>query len=277
MLKTRLVYSLLLAAVLVTGCGDDGQSTPDAQLMPDAQTSCTPDLGDPDPADGDVNGSWALFTRFYANVQGLSGAQISRSLYLHEVSQNGADLTVTETLCDLRVDAEDGSVELRVGPAFIGTQPPASRTGTITAQGDSFAYALDTHYAVRGAILEDEINDPLPTDANDPSVDDRDGDGNPGVTLFLSGILSGQLFVVQRDSTMFAGTQVSAERIEGLAVWSAEIEYLGADPAVLLDLINESQPDPNPDLHTFQLVRVPAGSDCAYVIENRCDLFFDEN
>jgi hypothetical protein len=269
-------FSILgLAAVsLPAGCGggDDGGEPPDAAPLPDAVQACRAELPDPlPPADGDITGTWGYFSKFFSNVQGVSGSQISRSYYLHEYTRDGEQLTVTETLCDIEVDAPEAGTSIRLGPGFVASQPAITRTGSIAA-GD-FAFALDQTYIARGVELDDIVNDDLPTDPADPRVVDSDGDGDPGVTLLLDGILAGQLFEVQRDHNAPSGVQTSADRVEGLVVWGSDISYLGADPEFLLDLVNQALPDPDPNKHTFELVRLQAGSDCAYVLENRCDLF----
>lgn len=235
---------------------------------------CAPENPDTTPANGDMAGTWAFFTKYLSNVQGIGSPQISRSLYVQEYTQDGDALTVTETICTIDVVTVDGGTKVTVGPAFINSQPTTTRTGTLVS--GSFDFSLDINYVTRGVTLDDPINDPLPTDPADPSIGDWDNDQNPGLTLFLDGLISGQLFVIQRDSAAFAGTQVSADRVEGLATWNTELVYLGSNPDYLVDLVSPAQPDPDPSQHTFQLVRVPAGTDCAYVVEHKCDLFVDD-
>lgn len=263
--------------LLFHACGGSGaQDMPDAEPPPDAPIVCGPDLSVQGPANGDLSGTWAAFTRYHANVQGFSSAQISRALYVYEITQTDGSLALTEDICLIEVDSDDGGIKIRLGPGFIQSQPTQNRTGAVTQNGASYDFALDLHHIARGVTLDDEVNDPLPEDPADPRIGDWDSDGHPGLTLLLDGLLSGQLFEIQRDTSAFAGTQVKADRIEGLATWSAEQIFLGSDPDYLIDLVKPAQPDPDPSKHTFQMSRVPAGSDCAYVIANRCDLFVDE-
>ena len=37
--------------------------------------------------------------------------------------------------------------------------------------------------------------------------------------------------------------------------------------------VNTKGEGDHPDKHTFELIRIPAGADCAYVVEHRCSLF----
>jgi hypothetical protein len=267
------------ALLLAAACGGGNDDTPDAASQePDAQALCAPqNPGTPDPANGDLTGKWAFFTKYRSNVQGFGAPQISRGLNVHEITQDGDTITVTETLCAINVITEDGGTKINLGPGFVASQPTVTRTGTIAAGGDSYGVSLEIHYVARGVTLDDPINDPLPTDPADPSIGDWDSDGNPGLTLLLDGFISGQLFVIQRDFAAFAGAQINADKVEGLATWGTEQVFLGANPEYLLDLVSPAQPDPDPTLHTFQLARVPADADCAYVIEHKCDLFVDED
>ena len=266
--------ALLPSLGIFLGCSDDAGETPDAAPPIDAPVACVAELPDPlPPAAGDVSGTWGLFSKYYSNAQGVSGSQITRSYYLQEYTQNGEDLTVTETLCDIAIDAPTAGTTIRLGPGFAAAQPQITRAGAIIAGIDSYEFSLELTYVARGVTLTDVINEELPTDPADARVVDADNDGNPGLTLLLDGILSGQLFEVQRDFTELTGTQTSADRIEGLARWGSELSYLGSDPEFLLDLVGDALPDPDPNKHTFEIVRLPAGSDCSYIVANRCDLF----
>lgn len=275
MSKTRPLSVLTLSLLVPVGCGGGGDGgNPDA-AAPDAAALCQPDLPEPPPApNGDISGTWGLFTKFYANVQGFGSAQISRGYYLHEYVQDGDALTVTETFCNLEVDSEDGGTRIRVAQSFIDSQDQTTRTGSVTPDGaGGYDVTLDLSYVARGVMLTDVVNEELPADATDPRVFDQDEDGNPGLTLLLDGVLRGQLYIVQRDYNSYSGPQVSADRVEGLASWGNDITYVGAQPEVLLDVVEPAIPDPDPNLHTFQLVRLPPGADCQYILENRCNLF----
>lgn len=272
--RSSVLFATLWLLGLAAGCSDDGGAAPDAAPPIDAAVSCSAELPDPPPpANGDISGTWGLFSKYFSNAQGVSGSQITRSYYLQEYTQNGDELTVTETLCNIEIDAPDAGTSIRLGPGFAAAQPQVTRAGSIITGIDSYEFSLELTYIARGVELADLENEELPTDPTDPRVQDADNDGNPGLTLLLDGILTGQLFEVQRDFTELTGTQTSADRIEGLANWGSELSYLGSDPEFLLDLVGEALPDSDPSKHTFEIVRLPAGSDCAYILDNRCDLY----
>ena len=252
---TRGVFlaAAILVASALAGCGESS-AAPDA--APDAAGLCSAevDLASEGTPDGNLAGTWAVFTRYRAVVPGLSGGQIPRTYFLQEITDDGNGvLTMTETLCDLEVDSEGGTIRVRVTPAFISGVPAETRGGSVAGDGNGgFSYTLDPHVVVRGVTLDDPVNDPLPTDPEDPKIGDQDGDGNPGLTLIVSGVISGQMFVIQRDTSQFAGAMVSAKRVQGGVTWTSEQVYLGAEPLALLDLVREAIPDTDASKHTLR-------------------------
>lgn len=268
--------STLLLSVACGGGSDD--AAPDAASGEIDAFYCPPgpDAGAVGAADGDGSGTWAMLTITLAQVQGLGGAQEARSTFLQQMTQDGTELVGTEVMCSLEIDSLDGYTTTRVTPAFIASLPPEARTGRIVPDGSGgYDYQADEIYITRGVTLDDEANDPLPTDPDDPRIGDWDEDGHPGLTLLINGLLSGTAYVIQRDHTQSDGKQIDANRIEGLITWGAEQVYLGSDPPAIATLAPETFPDPDPTKHTFQLVRIPDGEGCEYVTENRCNLFVE--
>ncbi len=272
-----IVLLLTLSLCFSTACGgDDGETVIDAggDLLDGDYCPPGPDGGNGGPADGDGSGTWAVMVVTYANVQGLGGDQIAHLTFVHEMTQDGTELTGTETMCSMEIDSVDEMTTVRVTPAFIAALPAQDRTGRLTPDGEGgYDYQADELWLTRGVTLDDVENDELPTDPEDPRIGDWDEDGHPGVTLLINGLLSGMAYVIQRDHTQFDGTQTGADRISGLVTWGSEQIYLGSDPAAIADLAGTAFPDPDPSKHTVQLVRIPAGEDCAYVVEHRCSLF----
>lgn len=261
------------------GCGDgDGADPVDAAAGAiDASFCPSPrDAGASEVPDGQLTGRWAMQNITLAQVQGFGGAQEATTLWLHEIVQTGTDLAVVETMCSMKIDSVDELTTVRVTPGFVSAMPAENRLGTVTdAGGGTYGYALEQNYITRGVTLVDEATDALPTDVGDARIGDWDGDGKPGMTLLIDGILAGQAYVIQRDHTRFDGTQIDRGRVEGLIVWGSEQVYLGSDPENIAELASQAFPDPDASKHTFQLVRIPDDADCAYVNANACNLFHD--
>jgi hypothetical protein len=285
--------ALTLASLLVVGsflggaCGDDDAGDDDAPTI-DASTI---DVKQPDPVDagctpqpdatpsgkteGDLSGTWAVNERVIALVgQPLNSSQLSRQLYVFDVTQEGENLTIAEHMCDIQVDDVNDLETTRTLPKLWEDLPVNPRTGTVVANKDgTFTFTLTKKFRVRGAALTDVENDPLPTMASDPRLRDMDSDSQPGITLLLDGILRGRAFVVQREFNQYTTTSVGADRLEGRSVWSSEQVYIGSDPPEIAELNAQAAPDPDPTKHNVFLVRIPDGSDCAYLVANQCSLF----
>lgn len=85
-----------------------------------------------------------------------------------------------------------------------------------------------------GIKLADPINDPLPTDPNDPRISDDDGDGKPGVTIRINvaGALSGELYIARREIFEYRLNELGDGRLGGHVVDSSEQLVLGASDEI---------------------------------------------
>ena len=250
-------------------------TSPDA--APDSgQCSTMPPDGGAPPS-GDMAGTWASLERTYAIPHGFSERQIAWVTYLERHTLSNDGYAVEEEMCTLEIDGEQNLTFGRVLPAYPGSTGVQQRTATLVSDGaGGFSYHMPVHWAVRGISITPAENiptEPWPPSTTDPRIGDWDGDGHPGMTMLLTGVLQGQAYSIERDWTELTGAQIQADRVEGLVSWNSEQLYLGSDPSFIADLHPTAVPDSDPNLHRFQLVRVPSGSDCAYVIAHRCDLF----
>ena len=279
---------MALVVVLVSGCGDDDDdgdddapaidaSMPDAKPIDETDAGCLPQ---PDAAPsgkelGDVSGTWAVNERVIALVGApLNSKQLSRQLYVFVITQNGTELAIDEHMCDIQVDDVDGLETTRTLPKLWEDLPVNPRVGfVIENKAGGFNFGLEKKFRVRGAALDNVETDPLPTTAEDPRLRDQDSDSQPGITLLLDGILRGRAFVVQREFNQYDAQLVGPDRIEGRSMWNSEQVYIGSDPPEIAELGIQASPDPDPSKHNVLLVRVPDGSDCAYLIANQCSLF----
>jgi len=95
---------------------------------------------------------------------------------------------------------------------------------------------------------------------DDPRVYDQDNDGNPGVTVILTGTaLSGSLYAVQFQTTAISAVAVAPDRMEGALTFTSAQTVLGSDPtnlASLYKLGGESKADPVICNSSFVMVKV---------------------
>ncbi|MEM6931319.1 MAG: hypothetical protein AAF602_30595, partial [Myxococcota bacterium] len=103
---------------------------------------------------------------------------------------------------------------------------------------------------------------PLPDDPDDPGVVDLDQDGEPGVTVFIDGPISGETYIAQRSTTALRGDWVEADTATGPIDTEVESNTLGASN-ILLRI--DPPTEPQPDKSFFVLMRIDPELDCAAI------------
>ena len=179
-------------------------------------------------------------------------------------------LMAHHSMCDIQAESDFAQTETIIPAAYIHSLEPYSRK--VTANWDTKEFTGARVTEVKGCVLDDPENDDLPTSEDDTRVMDQDGDGHPGMTLQISGLINGDLYVVERNWTELTGTFVNQWRIEGLLSWGVEQNKLGSsNPLLSMDIASWVDPDPNKS--TFEMARVDDGDDCAELIAHQGDLF----
>ncbi len=271
------------------GCGESDSNkvvdNPDAGAQGDAGApqdrgeydACTTNSpADPAP---DLTGRWAIRTvaSRYAPKTGLTSAFYTRtiSILLADQTQDGTELGLDARYCAQHAEDPDSLAHVVIPESYVDSLQPFVRRGRY-AKGEQGAelFLLPSFAEVMGATLEDPFDDPLPTDVDDERVMDQDQDGNPGITIKLSGIASGDLYVVQRQTSVWTGIAVSTDRVEGHYGFTSEQYVLASDPASLKPLASQTAiVDPDACASTFVMVRVDAESVCSDVLDD--DTLFD--
>jgi hypothetical protein len=220
-----------------------------------------------------LTGRWAL--RIVASrlvpQTGLTAEFYTRtvSVLLSDETQTGRDVTFSAQFCNQYAESDPGAQAYVVIPdTYVKSLKPFDRTGTYSAvDGGANVLHLPLFPEVQGAALADPMNDPLPTDASDPAVDDQDNDGNPGITIKLGGLVPGDLYVVQRQIDELTGIAVSNDRVVGRYDYTSEQIVLDSNPSALKVLASQTaKTDPRPCKSTFTMIRVAATWTCADVL-----------
>lgn len=140
--------------------------------------------------------------------------------------------------------------------------------GTTAAHGDGTWTATDIMdlWGVRN--LPDPVETPLPTPANfkePPQSDwvwDEDGDEKPGVTIFMRGTLSADVYVIKRNIYSFEGTILDEDHVQGLIrQGKSESNSLESDVSWLAGE-GSSRPDADPLNSWFDMIRLPDDAGC---------------
>ena len=176
------------------------------------------------------------------------------------IRQEGGALWLNVKTCAVESQSVPDIGQRLIPAPFIDSLIPLERGGRLWREGAELKLALEPAYEVRGARLDDPINDPLPTSADDPRVIDADRDGQPGLTVTLTGFPAGDVYLVQRAWDAWSASFIAAEgepidQVSGVVEWGEEQVRLGAtSEALLLDV--PQQIPRGEGLQTFEMWRV---------------------
>jgi hypothetical protein len=226
----------------------------------------------------DFSGTYASLqiSAHYSNVPMIGDVQYRNvALCRLSIAQQGAQLTVDTEICSLESESDTDLVQTVFPDAFVRSLPVTRRPAAVMPATDGYRFYAPRFYEVRGVDLADPERDPLPTDPSDPRIQDPDGDNHPGLTVRITGIVDGEVYVIQRTWSVMDGMAPQAgeiQAISGLIAWGDEQVVLGADNPVL-ESPREGYTDPVPENSHFNMKRVAAGKSCADIVAERDVLF----
>ncbi len=225
----------------------------------------------------EIAGTWAMLQVTTDIVDYPIVGRSIRETYLVltlQIEQSGTELLVREEHCLAYIEDGTELIQTEITPAFLRSMGIVEYRARLRQDGKGWQLILPWGTRVHGARLENPEQDELPTDPADPGVIDQDGDGNPGVTVGVSilGVLSGEVYAVQRLSKHMEGTMVSSERIEGLISWSNEQVALAATSR-LLRTTGEAEYHRDPERSYFVMLRVPEEVGCPTLREEWREIF----
>jgi hypothetical protein len=197
-------------------------------------------------------------------------------LVLHRVRSDGETLVVDSRYCSVEQEPL-GRVRTTLTPAFVAAMPEWTMPVEAGPAGDGRTEVrVPDHVMVLGADLEDPYDDPLPGDEDDPRVTDPDGDGHPGVSVNVEGLVSGQVYIVQRLVRGLRGTLGPDGRMTGEVTGAGDQRVIGASSAILRTFTPQFEHNPDPERNVFVWVPVPDGTTCEDVVTHR-ELWFGED
>lgn len=232
----------------------------------------------PDSSLPDVSGTWAQ-RRVVGSIDTMpviGDVQAStKSLMRVQVEQRGADLLMRVETCLVEVDSGTEIIDEIIPDAFVASLGVSVHAAWLERREGRYGFMQPRAYELRGVRLLDVAGEALPTSAQDARVYDQDMDGRPGVTVRVTGLVDGEVWVAQRDSHEVEGEVVSLDRIEGRVRFLKEQAILGADNP-LLESPLPSVPDPNPDRSTMVMVRTSEEMQCAGIVAQEAELFGEQ-
>ena len=264
-----------------------GRSGAAGESSPDATRSSASDAGG---ALADMGTAGPTADAGETGTAGLLGVWAQRQVTVSDVDVPVVGTTRTPTVSLLRVEISPGrapglrALHLQIcgislgsdadlartliPDAFVDALPEVDREASL---GEDGTYTVEWLTQVHGARLEDPEADMLPTALDDPRVFDQDGDGHPGLTVRIGGLVDGEIYVVQRGRDRLSG-RFADDRVDGRLEWTSEQVVLGAD-VDLLEMPVPTHPVADPAAHVFALRRLPADADCEFVLAHATELF----
>lgn len=183
----------------------------------------------------------------------------TRLVTIHDLRHEGDRLVGDGTICRLELDSGSSVVKTILPRAFIESLPRPRIDARVKIEDGLLVFRQPTQTIVVGAELARPEKDALPKSPKDDRVRDQDNDRKPGVTIKIDGLVSGDIYVVQRTWTRLLGTKRVDGTFQGKVRFGNEQSILAATSSLL-----EDPPDarPLPEKSWFKLVRVKKDATC---------------
>ena len=214
----------------------------------------------------DLTGRWVMVQHLstYAVLPIVGEIYLTTTIGLFsDVTQTGSAVALRDAYCFTDVDVTSILFGTAIPDATMQSLRPDPRLAEIVSDGEALRFVQEWHTEVRGAELDDPINDPLPAYPSDPRLVDQDEDGKIGITIpaEIIGLLEGETYAVQRFRYRLSGDFVDDDTIVGLVEWTTEQTIVSATDALFFMPFTQVT-DPDPERHRFAMVRVDETWDC---------------
>lgn len=253
----------LVSGVVLSACGG-------RQALPVDEVTLTADRFEALP---DLHGTWARLevTQTISQVPILGEIRtLHRTIGLMEIGGSQDALTTTSTVCAIEVDSDSGAVETTIPEAYA--RSVVESQATTAAELDEQLVHIEPFTVVMAAgYRPDDFGAAVPAEISDARVIDADGDGEPGVTFRVAGMVDGDVHIALRRERTFVPTHVTADTIDGTLSVTADRTTFSATSSRLQ---RQREQAPDPDGPSFFLsTRVPDGTTCDEVLARRDELF----
>jgi len=187
-------------------------------------------------------------------------------------SKNGIDIHLK--LCSIRLknfkedDSEFEDLAYIIVPDAYSDSIPVliNSVNSVPEMKKDSTFDTDIVLDVRGARLPDPWNTPLPDFEDTQYAYDQDRDGKIGMTTFVNGILTGEVYNTQRWWVKYHIKVLSREQMSGLIDFNSEETIVGASNKIFLTKINVVR-HPQADRSYFRALRVLEDTDCKTLLE----------
>jgi hypothetical protein len=215
----------------------------------------------------DLSGRWLVVLRTVTDALGTS--QAAHEWYYYEIAQSGVQVTISKGLvCGKNVralSAASGNSDFpKAWPAMMANLSDTGRRGTSMPTSGGCQVSFEEKYEVMSAT-ESYYVDPstkLPTASQQASSGmpgwlDWDQDGQPGYTMSITGLASGEIYMVDRTKYALAGAIAASASSFNLAVdWSSEQDVLGVNGPPILSETSAAVKDSDASQHFATFVHL---------------------
>lgn len=214
----------------------------------------------------DLSGTWAqvVVHRSLSAIPVVGDvASETTTRLLVTLAQEGTKVRASARVCAMQIDGSK-LVRTSIPAALVRAMPHQTWETEFSNTGASPRLAPWSRWDVLGARLSAPDRERLPTVPEDARVVDQDGDGRPGVTVAVRGLIDGEIFVVQKGWSELRPERVTQDSISGSVAWQQTQTILGASSRFLTSG-PPTRPDPAPKANWFAAKRLEQGADCAQV------------
>ncbi|AWV89727.1 hypothetical protein [Bradymonas sediminis] len=222
----------------------------------------------------DLSGTWAqkVVTSAVSKVS-MIGEVISQTVAINQVQikQNGREITVTTKPCSVELLSDQSMIKPQIPRSYIDAMDTHTRKATLQGDAGKYSLVMPGRTTVLGANLK-SLDDALPTEPNDPRVVDPDKDGQPGMTMSITGLVKSDLYLVQKHWDKMKGQLLPGDRIAGEVTWKTNQVILGATSRMVGDS-PASSPHPDKKQSYFRMTRVDEADQCQNIVSKKKELF----
>lgn len=176
----------------------------------------------------------------------------THAVSLQRLKFDGEWLRGTGVLCDIHMKSSSKLIKTELPPSFRRALPKVVTNARVKREGTAYSFHQPDQTLVLGAEITPKASAPLPTDPSDARVRDHDEDGKPGVTVRVSGIVSGEIYLAQRSTSSLTG-HATPDGFHGTIRFTNDQSILGATKDVLKRNPN-AHPDPSRSEFTLKKV-----------------------
>jgi hypothetical protein len=246
-----------------------------------AMMTSPPDLADdgqgrvvPDGLANMVIGSYAMQSKTSATQEvPILGKMMATTtaLALVDIARDGQGLKMTEQGCHVTVVGSMAAMTT-IPDAIPRSVPPTASPLEVWQANGQTLWKKPAVTVTVGVHLTAPDSDALPTTQTDPRVWDQDGDGNPGVTVMVSGLVSGNIYVVQRQRAIYSGAVTGQNALGGTVLDASDQSVIGATNSTLNQNI-KTTPDPDLTKSPIAFVKLDTAYDCTKLVSDAAKLF----